>query len=548
MSDTDHKSAIASALDSNLRLHAKSVDLGQAEMLTDALLHRFDDLEQRLNTYIVGSAGGDKLRKNMQAYLSRLNSNTLIPLHFRLKVLNRFEEQLDLFDAEMTAAILNAHKIGIDMVQKEAQEEPSYYPVLVNMVSHAIELAGRLMRDILGSYQVPAVITIRQVFDLMRLGLVILPELAAESEDERKRFYTSIVRYEVLRNLDFFSKTKEQQLMMMDELEHHVDKLKPHYLAKGATRSLEMKGFSLLVTNLSRPHDTGQVMPFPPQTVATDYLIVPMDDFIDKLVLSIDRAEKVLKNPVLQSKDIQIEKSLATTVVGGNAMLDALRTKSRDSERQEYGNAKLSVGWTLLKSMADSEEKDEVSGELISGEEDLSLLAGKGAWTVMNISKQGQAIERLSDDDLPLGVGSLVGLHWLPHRGEPQFGFIRWIKFPKLGEQQLGLEFYLQEYVSVPAVMLSVGDTKKNRTWSVLATFEQDGEHTLIFPDITIFKGMVISIVDDKRGGYFKVATVQKVGPNYSICTVRVAAELDTSNIEDIPSMVSSADSQSLSI
>jgi len=551
MSETDHKSAIASALDSNLRLHAKTADLGQAEMLTDALLHRFDDLEQRLNTYIVGSAGGNKLRKNMQAYLSRLNSNTLIPLHFRLKVLNRFEEQLDLFDAEMTAAVLNAHKIGIDMVQKEAQEEASYYPVLVNMVSHAIELAGRLMRDILGGYQVPAVITIRQVFDLMRLGLVILPELSAESEKERNRFYVSIVRYEILRNLDFFSKTKEQQLMMMDELEHHVHKLEPHYLAKGATRSLEMKGYSLLVTNLSRPHDTGQVMPFPPQTAATDYLIIPMDDFIDKLVLSIDRAEKVLKNPVLQSKDIQIEKSLATTVVGGNAMLDALRTKSRDSERQEYGNAKLHVGWTLLKSMAEAEEQEDeegLSGELISGEEDLSLITGKGSWTVMNISKQGQAVERLSDEALPLGVGALVGLHWQPHRGEPKFAFIRWIKFPKLGEQQLGAEFYLQDYVSVPAVMLSVGDTKKNRTWSVLATFEEDGEHTLVFPDTTIFKGMVISIVDKERGGYFKVATIQKVGPNYSICTVSVASELDTSNIEDMASDIPNTDSPNLSI
>ena len=196
-------------------------------MLTDALLNHFDDLEQRLNTYISGSAGGDKLRKGMQSYLSRLNSNPLIPLHFRLKVLKRFEEQLDLFDAEMTAAILNAHKIGIDMVQKEALKEPAYYRILVDMVSHAIELAGRLVRDILGEYHAPAVITVRQVFDLMRLGMVIIPELPDSAEKQKKRLYLAIVRYELMRKLDFFSKRKSEKGMLMDELENHIGILEP---------------------------------------------------------------------------------------------------------------------------------------------------------------------------------------------------------------------------------------------------------------------------------------------------------------------------------
>ncbi|HID36218.1 MAG TPA: hypothetical protein EYP39_02400, partial [Ghiorsea sp.] len=176
MDDENKQRNVQNALEANLRLHPQQIELGQAEMLTDALLSKFDDLEQRLNTYIAGASGGEKLRKGMQSYLSRLNANPLIPLHFRLKVLKRFEGQLDLFDAEMTAAILNAHKIGIDMVQKEAQSEAGYYPILVDMISHAIELAGRLMRDGLAEYQSAAIITIRQVFDLMRLGMVMLPE------------------------------------------------------------------------------------------------------------------------------------------------------------------------------------------------------------------------------------------------------------------------------------------------------------------------------------------------------------------------------------
>jgi len=534
MIESDNENNVQSALESNLRLHPQRIELGQAEMLTDALLTKFDDLEQRLNTYISGSSGGDVLRKQMQAYLSRINSNVLIPLHFRLKVLNRFEEQLDLFDAEMTAAVLNAHKIGIDMVQKEALKEPSYYRILVDMVSQAIELAGTLMRDILGSYQAPPIITVRQVFDLMRLGLAVVKEIPGDAEKETKRLYMAIVRYELLRNLDFFSKTKPEQNMMMDELQHHIGILTPYLVKKGELRRPEVKGYSLLVTNLSRPNDTAQVIPFLPEASVTDVLVVPMDDFLDRLVTAIDRAEKVMKSAVLQSKELQVEHSLKTTVVGGNAILDALRTKSRDAVRQEYGNAKLVVGWSLTQSISDIQDDDDSKSAIFEQQavDTPKRVPTLGNWTVMNVSREGLAIERLSNLEPERGVGSMVGLHWKPHRGEPLFGFIRWIRYPKLGEQQIGLEFYLRNYVPVRAVMLSIGDSKVKRAWSVLATFEKDGEHTIVFPDTTVFKGMVFSVSDDSYGGFFKVILVESVGPNYSICNVRIASELDTKSID----------------
>jgi len=534
MSASDHHSSIQDALESSLRLHPKRIQLGQAEMLTDALLHPFDDLYRRLTTYISGSNEGNVLRKQMQAYLSRLNANPLIPLHFRLKVLKRFEEQLDLFDAEMTAAVLNAHKIGIDMVQKEALTERSYYQILVNMVSDAIELAGRLMRDDLSAYHAPAVITVRQVFDLMRLGMLIIPELPEEAEREKKRLFLAIVRYELLRNLDFFSLTKSEQRMVMDELAHHIGMLRPYYLAKNELKSSEIKGYSLMATSFSRPHDTAKVLPFPPDNSASDFLLVPMDDFIDKLVLSIDRAEKVLKNPVLQNKDIQIEAALHTTVVGGNAILDALRNRSRSTERQEYGNAKLVAGWSFNQSIEDivrlmSTQENALNQVVDTSDAELSRTPGQ--WTVKNISKSGIALERMSIEEPKQGVGALIGLHWKVFRGEPLLGFIRWIRYPKAGEQQMGLSFYLRPYVPTHATMLTVGSTDKRRGWPVLFTFEEDGEHTVVFPDTNIFKGLVFSVEDKRCPGYFKVLKVAESGINYSVCTVRLATELDTSNL-----------------
>ncbi|PCI02849.1 MAG: hypothetical protein COB79_01620 [Zetaproteobacteria bacterium] len=535
MGSQDQQKDVQNALEANLRLHPQQIELGQAEMLTDALLNKFDDLEQRLNTYISGASGGEKLRKGMQSYLSRLNANPLIPLHFRLKVLKRFEGQLDLFDAEMTAAILNAHKIGIDMVQKEAQAEAGYYPILVDMISHAIELAGRLMRDGLAEYQTAAIITIRQVFDLMRLGMVILPECPETVVAERKRFYRAVARYELLRNLDFFSLTDKEQAMVMDELKHHIQILEPYYLAKGAVKSADLKGYSLMATNLSRPHETAKVLPFAPNSSATDHLLIPMDDFIDKLVLSIDRAEKVLKDPLLQSKNLQVEAALNTTVVGGNAILDALRTKSRIHERQEYGNAKMTVDWGLVDLMAVAiEENLEEHGVVALGSEAAAapILLRGSEWTVLNISKSGIAIERISMEAPSSQVGHMVGLNWTPYRGEPRFAFIRWIRYPKPGEQQMGLDFYMQKHVVLKAVMLSIGDTSEYRKWPVLVSFEEGNEHTMLFPDGNIFTGLVFSIQRGVQKDLFKVLEILDQGANYSLCVAGEASELDTQNVD----------------
>ena len=258
-----------------------------------------------------------------------------------------------------------------------------------------------------------------------------------------------------------------------------------------------------------------------------------MDDFLDKLVTAIDRAEKVLHNPVLQSSDLQMEESLQATVLGANAILDALRTKSRDMERQEYGNAKLVVDWSLQNSMEKLYRKFVPHAGILSkqGASDDDT-PPPDAWTVINISRQGMAVERLHAKPPEREVGALVGLHWKPHRGEPFFAFIRWIRYPKAGEQQMGMEFYLRDFVPAHATILSVGERKERRKLPVLATFEDDGEHIMVFPDHNIFKGLAFSVEDEAHGGYYKVTHVQETGSNYAIALVEIASELDTRHID----------------
>jgi hypothetical protein len=522
------ESAASLELDTDLRLHPQKLELGKAELLTDALTLPFVDIENRLAKYTTGvdTIEKDALRRSMKSYLARLNSNPLIPLHFRLKVLTRFEKELDLFDAEMTAAVLNAHKIGVDMVQKAARSQPSYYRILVDMVASAIDLAVKLLRLSLEKYQAPAVIATRQVFDLMRLGLSIVPLLTDEALAERERVYHSICTHEMLRMLDFFGKSHADQKMTWQELQHHIVVLKP-ILCRQDGPIPEIPDHSVMVTSLSRPNDPGKVVSKIPTPLASDCIAIPMDKFIDRLVTAVNRVENVMRSADSQMSDLFTEEALHTTLVGGNAILNAVRTKPRGLERKDYTGTRVVLEWNPRKSFV------EAFTNLVASDYEYAPTSGIGeeSWMVANVSLSGVGLERPNGKPLPLGVNSIIGMNWLPHRNEPMLGFIRWIKEPKPGEQRMGIEFFGSDFRLFKGTMLGANTEDKemteSRSWPVLV---KPGKkfHTVFFPDNKIFRTMTFMLAQEGKSSYFKVIEVVKTGPNYSLCKV-VPASMEKS-------------------
>ena len=519
-------------LDTDLRLHVQKLELGKAELLTDALTLPFVDIENRLSKYATGvdTIEKDSLRRSMKSYLARLNSNPLIPLHFRLKVLNRFEKELDLFDAEMTASVLNAHKIGVDMVQKAARSQPTYYRILVDMVSSAIDLAVKLLRLSLERYQAPAVIATRQVFDLMRLGLGIVPLLTDDALAERDRLYRSICAHELLRMLDFFGKSQADQKMTWKELQHHIVVLKP-MLCRKDDPVPETPDHTVMITSFSRPNEPAKVVSKIPSPLNADCIAIPMDTFIDRLVTAINRVESVMQGTASKKTDLFTEEALHTTITGGNAILDAVRTKPRGPERKDYAGTRVVLEWNPRKSIV------EAFTNLIASDYEYAPTsqAVDDAWMVANISTHGVGLERPEGRTLPLGVGSIIGLNWIPHRNEPMLGFIRWIKEPKPGEQRLGIEFFGREFRLFKGNMLGGGpedeEMIENRSWPVLV---KPGKkfHTVYFPDNKIFRTMTFALNQEGKSSYFKVIEVVKTGPNYSLCKVVPASLAPTRQMD----------------
>ncbi len=519
--------SVSFELDTDLRLHPQRLELGKAELLTDALTLPFTDIEKRLAQYIAGSspAEAESLRKNMKNYLARLNSNPLIPLHFRLKVLNRFERELELFDGEMTAAVLNAHKIGVSLVQKAARSQPNYYRILVDMVANAIELAVKLLRLSMESYQAPAVIATRQVMDLARLGLSVVPILKEDALLERDRLYRAIANFELLRTLDFFGKSHAEQKMAWEELQNHVGALKPMFVRKGDTPP-ELTDNSLLVTNMAKPNDPAKVMDTVPSPPDYDCIVIPMDTFVDRLVTVINRVEGILNSQEMQRNDLITEESLRTTISGGNALLDAMRIKDRHARRMEQQGLRIIIEWDLAKSFV------EAHTALVMNEYEYAPSAGdsEAAWTVLNLSNSGAGLERLSYASIDLSVGSMIGLSWIPHHGEPMLGFIRWIKEPKPGEQRMGIEFFNEKFRLFKGGMLGGGGSEltEKRSWPVLLRPEKHN-NIAIFPDARIFKSMTFAIAHEGQSLHLKVDKIIRSGPNYTMCRVVKPKELDVS-------------------
>ncbi|MFQ5355881.1 MAG: hypothetical protein ACE5DY_05245 [Mariprofundaceae bacterium] len=509
-------------LETDLRLHTQRLELGKAELITDAITLPFIDLEKQLHRHRTNRSPEaiKELRYSMKAYLSRLNANPLLPLQFRLKVLNRFERELDLFDAQTTAAILNSYKIAVEMLQEAARTEPEYYPSLMDITATALELAIQLLRYDLEAYRSSAIITIRQVFSLTRLGLGVLPALPGGSEDACSRFQKAVSVYELSRALNFFQKSVSEQKIMSSLLEEHAKDLHP-YLCLHHGHPPSMPGKVFLVSKLSKPNETPRISSTLPETFSTDAIVIPVDAFLASLVKNVKKSKRLLDNSDLQKEDMHTEDALRITMTGSSSILNALSIKKRAS-RYEYRKTRAYLEWDLERIFIESQGTLSMDGYEFAPFE----WSSQDAWWVTDISKTGVGLERTSSHKLSDRVGSMVGLKWPKHKGEPELGFIRWFREPKTGEQRLGIEF-LQGKQRLMKASLAGGTMEPMydlAPWHVIA---EQAIHSLrvLSPEKDIFEGTVLNISNADQENQYKVSHIIQTGPNYILFLADLLSE-----------------------
>jgi hypothetical protein len=512
----DHRglpSSVYLELETDLRLHTHYPELGKAELLTDAITLPFIDLEKRLDQHRTrrSATEAEKLRHGIKAYLSRLNANPLLPLQFRLKVLQRLEHELDLFDSHTTAAVLNAYKIAVEMLQKAARTKPEYYLDLLNVVATAIELAVKLLRHDLESYQPPAIITIRQTFSLARLGLGVLPALPEGLGDASSRLQRAVSLHELVRALNFFRRPVTEQRKIWSLLEEHANVLRPSLCPRRKPLP-SLSGKAFLVSRLSHPNEAPKMTSRLPEIFSSDSIVIPMDAFLRRLTHGVRKAKHLLDNPELQKTDMHTDEKLQLIIMGSHAILDDLSIKKR-ARRYRYRETRVYLEWNLQREFAEMRNAMSPSSYAFAPFE----WSVEDAWWITDISKTGVGLERTSSRKMENIIGAMVALRWPQHKGEPKLGFIRWFKEPKVGEQRLGIEFLRGNYRPLKASLIGsdIGIMQDVPSWYVVA--EQAADSLRVFsPEKDIFAGMVLNLSDSDQEHLYKVTHVIQTGPNYA--------------------------------
>jgi len=287
--------------------------------------------------------------------------------------------------------------------------------------------------------------------------------------------------------------------------------LQPRFYRDGESAAA-MTDKSFLVSSINRPNEPARLLATLPDPLGNACIVIPMDAFMDRLHTALKRVTSVLENKALQKKDLHTEDALQTTLVGGSAILHALRNEKREGRAPSQSEAQVILEWDAARAFRSAFPG---IADWWMGESDTADIT---AWSVTNISNHGIDIERISPDPLPYHVGSFVGLEWISGTKQPSVGFVRWFKEEKPGEHHLSIQFLKDQCQLAQATMDAVDQgLRSKRTWPILIKPGKDSI-TAIFPDLHIARKMTFAISSKGKSVYFKVKDVIASGPNATVC------------------------------
>ncbi|MFQ5345715.1 MAG: hypothetical protein ACE5DZ_07125 [Mariprofundus sp.] len=533
----DDGDALQLSLDHELRLLPQQLDLGNPDLLDKSLIQPFQAIEESLK-HFAHSASPDidarGLVRSIKSFIGKLNANPDIPLNFRLQILNRFEQELSLFDSEMVAAVLSAHKIAIMQVHQAAKDDNSYSPVLLDMISNAIELAIKRLLIKLRQYKTPSIIITRQFFGLARLGLEASASLGDTAASETARMNRALCTHEMLRRLNFFGKTQSMQQTILQELQHHIDMLEAKLFC-GGDNPQGISDSNLMFINLNRPNDPGRIIARLPDTVEYDCFIIPLDSFIKKLDERRQKAEIILHDHRIQQKFLHIEKELESALIGCRAILDAVKTENREA-RLALAGIRIRLSTNLPAAIIKAFTCSNRIQRITAGDSEFNQTR---MWNVIDLSQDGICLERIHARSMAELPDSLVGLNWFHCENKPEFkfiawkdgmdqeqpeppglGFIRWARENRGGAQRVGIEFLDAGYKLARAA-LARGQREVDER-PVLPVLVKPGHslHTMIFPGTKVYKDMTFAVLHGNQQAYFKIREITHAGQNYALCAV----------------------------
>jgi len=508
-------------LEKDLRLLPKKMELGKLELLTNSIKLPFDEIQKQLESFgrHPTSRLRDELRREIKRYLGRLNANPLFPLSFRLKVLESFEKHTELFDVELSAQILNAYKIGIQLVQKQALKSPEYWPVLIRLVAKTMELAEVLLFETLRIHHTQHIIALRQSMDLMRLGLLVAQNEGENATHDIQRLHRAVAAHELLRCMDMHAHSDEEQQLIRKELLHFCDRVKPVLYSGGEDMPSELDVY--LITATHEPHHLPYKTMKLPEKAGKDVILMPLGTFLEGIKHEIKVAKAASKLPEDERADVISDARMHEVMHGAVHIPRTLQRIKRGHQREIIKGVRVLVDLDIQSAFASFTD----SGLCLGGDM-LNPAERRGAWSVRNVSDTGMHVEGLIEEPLPVEVGQLVGLRWIEQRLGVNIGFVKWFREEKPGDQHMGIKFLNSSLKPTRGAVLQSRVLQFPTSMSFL--------HNPAFPKEVLVPLAGLEVGDRLRYQFdgdeiqCHVAMVIRPGPNFSYCCISMDAMDET--------------------
>jgi len=493
-------------------------EMGQLSALTDAILLLFQNIDARLTKYLTSNDASEKeeLHKEIKQFLGRINSNHLIPLHFRLRVLASFSREASFLNADLTSAILNAYQVGILLLLEEAKEKEESNLALGLMCSQAIQLAMRVARLQLSQYFELGHQITAQVHTLARIGFAAL--MKCPESPKRQTHYENVRNalawFELMRLSDFFRLTRSEQETVYKHIESCINKIAVLYVPKKMAVT-STPGHTYLVSNVGDRFSRPERVPDLDPVHKNDRVVLDISVLLPLLRDQLDEVTAHLEDSERQRRDLRIEDEIYATLMATRHMLNSMEKLPRKFRRDRITEDFTLVGnlESALKLINRPHVKLLPTG--IDGKEsDLS-----SSWSTFDMSSVGIGAETTDAQNLPQ-ISSLVRLVWSRKDAEyPFWATLVWRRHLAvgIGRTRAGLQFLPGK----PAVV-QVHTPGRDKAPALAARMSDARELLLWVFGRFFFSGQTVLLdIGDKTYTCLVVKKVQQ-GNNYTSFQIRV--------------------------
>ncbi|MDQ6962244.1 MAG: hypothetical protein Q9M28_06890 [Mariprofundaceae bacterium] len=506
-------------------LHFKSeLSLGNDKLLDNKLRHAFKDLMNRFDKLRPTEEDElTRLQGEMLDYLKYLNHIKQLPLQFRDHTLRTLQGHVFL-TGDMISCMLLSYRLAVELIIHETGGNSKYLTNIIVLAMDALNLSVFKLKRVLTVHHAPDTEDIRCVFHLTRIAMRASPVLqSAERSVYAKKILLTLTWHELIRRVDFFSKERESQLVLVQELERYIEYMQPVLYLKSkplpacAGQNLFLQVFP------DQPDHLSEVVTSLDAIAPRDMILFPLLDFLHAVTDKKKKAKSALKEQ--KATDFRQRERLQEVISGADMILKSLLVYLRHGVRREIQNTLVALEFDATTAMNKSRQNCHRDHRVDSlTEEEIP-----NTWDVLNYSVRGARLCSREDTLLPndLKLGALVGLRWVGDVSGQVVGFIRWYKFQDnryyMGIEFLGLACQLRQAVTL------------QKNWLVLQEISKQGD--VWFPDYWVEEGMsFIMSLDEQKSTHCYVDKILQRGVNYSRCKVVTAASGIDVDVDDADS------------